>query len=67
MLFNLEASLFALFAAAFNMPAMIAQFIIAYPIIIEEGLNIVHGRLCDIVERFLGQEGLVGSYDHVGH
>ena len=33
----------------------------------EDGHDVVHGGLGDVVQRLLGQEGLVGGDDHIGH
>ena len=62
-----EALFPAFLLAPLNVAAPVAQLIVADPVIIKAGQDIVHRCLGDVVQCLFCQERLMGGDDHVGH
>ena len=63
----LEALYMPFLAAAFLPGAVIADLGFGVQLAGEEGLDVVHRRIGDVVQSFPGQISLMGGYDHIGH
>ena len=53
--------------AFLDVAATVTKFIVANAVILKEGKNIADRCFGDVVERFFGQEGLVGCHDDIRH
>lgn len=62
-----EAALFSFLTASFYVAAAVAELVVAEPVLLKAGEDVVDGCLGDVVQRLLRQEGLMGGDNDVGH